>query len=111
MTVLQLDPVAVQEEAPTVTAGTFLERNVPNPFSQSTDLRFRLEQPGEATIQIVDVSGRVVRRLGGRSFPGGYSEIRWDGRDASGHEVAPGVYLAQLRAGRQISARRVIVAR
>jgi hypothetical protein len=111
MTVLQLDPIAVQEEAPTVAAGTFLERNVPNPFSQSTDLRFRLERPGEATIQIVDVSGRVVRRLGGRSFPGGYSEIRWDGRDASGRDVAPGVYLAQLRAGRQVSARRVIVAR
>jgi len=45
------------------------------------------------------VSGRRVRTLASARFGVGAHTITWDGRDARGRQVSPGVYLVQLRAG------------
>ena len=41
---------------------------------------------------------------------GGYV-LNWDGRDNNGMELASGVYLYQLRAGRQVESRRLLLLR
>jgi hypothetical protein len=49
-------------------------------------------------IEIRDLGGRLVRRLGGLEGQGtGRRLVRWDGRDESGGLVPPGVYAARLR--------------
>ncbi len=111
MTVLNYDSIGVGEASPPATRGTFLARNVPNPFSESTTLRFRLSDPGAVELRIVDVTGRSVRLLSESRFPAGYSELRWDGRDGRGRQMAAGVYFARLQAGAEISSRRIILAR
>jgi hypothetical protein len=60
----------------------------PNPFRTTTMIR----GPAGAGFAIVDVAGRMVRRgtLDGRM--GGY---RWDGLDARGRRVRPGLYLVR----------------
>jgi len=111
MTVINYDLIGVGEQSPPATRGTFLARNVPNPFSESTTLRFRLSEPGEVKLQIVDVTGRSVRVLSESHFPAGYSQLRWDGRDARGRRAATGIYFARLQAGAEVSSRRIILAR
>jgi len=53
-----------------------------------------------APVDIVDVSGRVVRRLtliaGGAA---GRAEADWDGRDERGRRIAAGVYHGRLTIG------------
>ncbi len=52
-------------------------------------------------LDILDVQGRIVRTLHGRSAVAGVAELRleWDGRDRSGRRVPSGRYWARLRAG------------
>ncbi len=56
-------------------------------------------------VKVLDVRGRMVRRLGPAE---GAAEIEWDGRDAAGALVAPGVYIVTGRAGDAAFSRKVI---
>jgi flagellar hook assembly protein FlgD len=46
-----------------------------------------------------DVRGRIVRTLKNRRAAPGAGRVSWDGTDAFGARVEPGMYYARLRAG------------
>jgi hypothetical protein len=83
----------------TIEKPLILGPNVPNPFRPHTLLSYALPQAGHATITVYDPAGRVVTTLVDQWLAGGRHAVRWDGRDAAGRQVAPGVYLAKLRGG------------
>ena len=60
-------------------------------------------------LAIYDVRGRRVRTLAqGQQEPGTHP-VRWDGRDAQGEPVAPGVYVSRLLVdGVPVATRRVV---
>ncbi len=66
----------------------------PNPSSGPSHFVASAAVTGEATV--FDVRGREVRRV---RFAG--TDAEWDGRDAAGRSVPPGVYVVRLRAGRR----------
>jgi flagellar hook assembly protein FlgD len=78
--------------------------NYPNPFSTSTKFVFTLtgsEVPDEMLIQILTVTGKVVREitedeLGTLHIGRNISEYAWDGRDEFGDQLANGVYLYRV---------------
>lgn len=78
--------------------------NYPNPFSTRTCFVYTLtgaEAPAHFKIQIMTVSGRVVREISDREFgpllPGTHlSDYCWDGRDEFGDRLANGVYLYRI---------------
>lgn len=80
--------------------------NYPNPFSTSTRFVFTLtgnEAPDEMIIQILTVSGKVVReitedQLGPIQIGRNISEYAWDGTDEYGDPLANGVYLYRVKA-------------
>ncbi len=80
--------------------------NYPNPFSTSTHFVFTLtgsEKPDEIIIQIMTVSGRVVReitedQLGPIQIGRNITEYAWDGKDEFGDPLANGVYLYTVKA-------------
>lgn len=80
--------------------------NYPNPFSTSTRFVFTLtgsEAPDDIIIQIMTVSGRVVReitedQLGIIQIGRNISEYAWDGTDEFGDPLANGVYLYRVKA-------------
>ncbi|MCK4415148.1 MAG: T9SS type A sorting domain-containing protein, partial [Candidatus Eisenbacteria sp.] len=69
----------------------------PNPFRTSTALQLRLNDATPVTFLIYDIQGRQVRRVADQLFQPGQHQLIWDGKDASGHPVAPGIYLYQVR--------------
>ena len=69
----------------------------PNPFGDETTLRFDLAQSTDVFVDVFDVAGRFVRRIDGATLDPGPQEIRWDGRNAQGDKVAPGIYFATIR--------------
>lgn len=109
MTVFHLDATDVDAVDPVV-GGTFLIANAPNPFTNGTMLRFRLEKAGTATLQIVGPTGRIVRELGDHEFSQGYQQLKWDGRDAQGRRVPAGVYFVRMGVGSLVRTRRIIAA-
>jgi hypothetical protein len=76
----------------------------PNPFSTSTRFVFTLTGsviPEEIKIQIMTVSGRVVREImqdeiGPIHIGNNITEYAWDGRDEYGDQLANGVYLYRV---------------
>lgn len=78
--------------------------NYPNPFSTSTRFVFTLsgsEIPDVFTIQIMTVSGKVVREitkeeLGNIRIGRNITEYAWDGKDDFGDKLGNGVYLYKV---------------
>ncbi|HWP81075.1 MAG TPA: C25 family cysteine peptidase [Bacteroidota bacterium] len=75
--------------------------NIPNPFSRETDFTFNIvgsTLPEELLIKIYSVSGRLIHQitLPQSSLRFGFNQVRWNGRDAEGDELANGVYFYKL---------------
>ncbi len=79
--------------------------NYPNPFSTSTRFVFTLtgsEVPDDILIQILTISGRVVKEITedelGQIYIGrNITEYAWDGTDNFGDPLANGVYLYRVK--------------
>jgi hypothetical protein len=86
--------------APEVAAGArngALDPAYPNPFSEQTSIRFRVDRPrADVRVDVFDVTGRRVRTLLARPMTRGTHVVGWDGRDADGRLAAPGSYFARL---------------
>ena len=76
--------------------GYALFQNYPNPFNPTTEIAFALPEAGQVTVRIYSETGQLVRQVASGNFASGRHRISWDGRNASGHVVAAGVYLYQL---------------
>jgi hypothetical protein len=77
-------------------------RVYPNPFRATTTIEIVVpaDLSGAALVLAVyDLRGSLVRELASGVATAGTRRIEWDGTDAGGRLVAPGVYHARLRAG------------
>jgi len=74
-----------------------LSGNHPNPFNPSTKVLFSLARDGHATVDVLDLQGRVVRTIFQGDMPSGDASLEWDGRDDLGRSLASGSYIARLR--------------
>jgi hypothetical protein len=70
----------------------------PNPFASETVVRFAVARAGDARLDVWDAAGRWVRRVDATRLAAGPHALAWDGRDARGVRVAPGVYFYRLQA-------------
>jgi hypothetical protein len=86
-----------------------LQQNVPNPLRTGTAIRFTLPSSGKVNLRIFDARGRLVRSLLSENRNAGAHEIRWDGRDSGGAEVAGGIYFYRLEAGDKVLRRKLTV--
>ena len=79
----------------------------PNPFTPNGDgindaiefafdLFLVLDQV-EVAVEILDLSGRRMHRVGPVSRTAGQTKLEWDGRNAAGHLLMPGLYLYRLQ--------------
>lgn len=73
----------------------------PNPFdNDGTALTFTLlgSEQADARVSVFTVSGRVLTSFVVPALDPGYHQIRWDGRDAEGSDLANGIYFYRLMA-------------
>ncbi len=64
-----------------------------NPFVSSLSFDYQLPESGSSTLEIYDISGRLISSYDLSPDSNSYS---WNGRSASGEQIPPGVYLAKL---------------
>jgi hypothetical protein len=76
-----------------------LIRAEPNPFRSETTLRLAVPQGTHVKLEISDVMGRRVATLKDDRLHSGNDSVTWDGRDAHGSPVAPGIYFVRIEAG------------
>jgi len=102
------EPIASAGASTAVPAlGPVLAGASPNPFQQSTTIRFSLSVAAPARLDVFDVSGRRVRALVNGSLPMGEHEARWAGDVESGARAASGVYFLRLESPQGTATRKV----
>ncbi len=88
-----------------------LSQNYPNPFNPLTRIDFTLDSADEVSLQIFDVSGRLVRVLAWGRYAAGTYTVLWDGKDSSGREVASSVYTYRLSGTHRVLTRKMVLLR
>ena len=78
----------------------------PNPVVDHALFSIEAEQAGTQRLTILDLQGRVVRRLEEVAGPAGSRLIAWDRRDTTGDLLPSGIYFVKCEiGGRSVSAR------
>jgi hypothetical protein len=93
-------PTGIMETQPGHTPGAAaiaILSLAPNPFNPSVEISLESRMSGPVTMEIYDVSGRLVRAVSLGVLGLGLHRASWDGRDLSGARVSSGVYLIRLR--------------
>jgi hypothetical protein len=100
------DQLAVPDPERTAVRHYQLLQNYPNPFNAQTRIGFELPRAGKITLDVFDITGRLVSRLVDGTMAEGTYEVNLDARD-----LPSGVYVYRLAAGDVIEARKMIVLR
>jgi len=86
-----------------------LFQNYPNPFNTSTTLHYDLPEPSKVSISIYDVLGNEVIQLINSDQHYGYKKIVWNGKNAQGISVSPGVYFYKAELGQLTETKKMIL--
>jgi hypothetical protein len=83
----------------------------PNPFSGKTTIEYTLTEAGRVTIDVYDLSGKVVKQLvNNETLPGSYS-VTWDATSDNGSLVNGGFYFFKVRQGNQSVTEKMVLLR
>jgi hypothetical protein len=83
----------------------------PNPADGPCQISFHVPFEGPVSVELLHVSGRLVRQLMAGQRPAGEYHLEWDGRDDHGREVPAGVYLTRVETVDGVTTGRVVLAR
>ena len=86
-----------------------LNRNLPNPFHQTTMISFSLSKKGMTSLEIFDLTGRLVRTLIEAEKEAGNYRVEWNGRDSRGREVPSGIYFYKLTSNEKSLIKKMIL--
>jgi hypothetical protein len=85
-----------------------LAQNYPNPFNPQTTLALDLPVAADYSVAIYNIAGQLIRTYSGYSEAGVVS-IVWDGKDASGSQVASGIYFYKAQADQFSATKKMIL--
>jgi subtilisin family serine protease len=98
---------AVGDEIP---ARFALGNAAPNPFNPATKISYAVPAGGaHVTLDVFDVSGRLVKRLVNGTQEAGFHSATWHGDDNSGRRAASGLYFYRLSAGDFSQTRKMVM--
>lgn len=74
----------------------------PNPFGTNATIHFALSLACDVSLTIYDTDGKIVRTLANGHFNRGEKSYNWDGRNDSGQNANPGIFICTLKAGNSL---------
>jgi len=92
---------------------TALANFAPNPLMNGAKgtIQFTMAREGKATVEVFDVSGRLIRKIFDGIANEGLNVTHWDGTDSSNRPVASGVYFYRLKTNGEEFAKKMVVVR
>jgi flagellar hook assembly protein FlgD len=86
-----------------------LYRPFPNPFAGQVTIRYTLATDAQASLQVYDRLGRLVRSWAVGRQPSAVGAVAWNGTDDRGRSLANGVYFVRLTAGSYRATEKVVI--
>ena len=99
---------AIEARVAPLPAAVAFANPTPNPSAEAVLFAFELPAASRVHIEVRDAAGRLVRTLVDAPFAAGSASTSWDGRDAQGTRVSPGLYFVRCEAGGRSFTRRVV---
>jgi len=75
-----------------------LRQNYPNPFNPETMITFDLPEQARVTLQVYNLMGQTIKTLVNERKGAGRYQVKWDGTNEKGMNVASGVYFYRIKA-------------
>ena len=76
-------------------------QNYPNPFNNQTHIAFDITESGkdlvQVSLQVFDVSGKLIKTLLNDRFTTGSYQIFWDGTNTENRAVSSGIYFCRMK--------------
>ncbi len=94
--------------SPEIPAQLVLNGNAPNPFAAQTAISFGLPVSGNVTLNVYDMSGRLVTNIANEEMAAANHTIVWDGTDSTGSQVGAGVYFCRLETAGQVLTQKML---
>ncbi|MCF7814065.1 MAG: T9SS type A sorting domain-containing protein [Candidatus Cloacimonetes bacterium] len=86
-----------------------LKANYPNPFNPTTTISFDLPANTNATLQVHNVKGQLIKTLLSGNYTAGSHQFTWNGDDANGKPVSSGIYFYKLKTNEFTDMKRMIL--
>ncbi len=90
----------------------FLDRASPNPFSNSTAIRYgvpRSQENSSVSLRVFNSSGSLIRTLLNERQTPGWHILKWNGKNDSGTRVSGGVYFCRMEVdGKCLGLRKIV---
>jgi hypothetical protein len=99
---------SIDEKEP-IEISEMLLPNLPNPFINSTLIRYQTKIKQKISIKIYDLSGRLVTSLLDDLVEPGIHSQRWNGKDARGRDVPAGIYFCRMSAGNKFQSKKMVM--
>ena len=74
-----------------------LAQNYPNPFNPSTAIEFSIAAEGFVSLNVYDITGRMISTIVEGNLSTGYHSVVWNGIDNNGMAVSAGIYIYALQ--------------
>lgn len=81
----------------------------PNPALTSLTCKFDLDQEKHIEIQLVDITGKIVRTCLNETLTKGDHTFQVDLKDNAGQQLKPGIYFVQYRTDNVLETKKLIV--
>jgi hypothetical protein len=104
-------PAAVGQAEDKMPAAYEIYQNYPNPFNPETMIEYQLPGASEVEINIFNLQGQKVVTLEKCFQNAGVYKLIWDGTDDSGRSSAAGVYFYQLKSGKNLHVKKMLLLR
>ncbi|NOZ60660.1 MAG: T9SS type A sorting domain-containing protein [Calditrichaeota bacterium] len=84
---------------------------LPHPFNPETEITYQIPQRSNIELTVFNLQGQKIRTLFSGQQSTGTHRVKWNGVDEKGNAVASGVYLCQLRAGKFVATKKMLLLR
>ena len=86
-----------------------LYQNYPNPFNPVTRIKYDIAENSNVSVNVYNLMGEKVATLVNQYQHAGYYFTNWDSRNDLGIPVSAGVYIYQIKAGKYVQSRKLIL--
>ncbi len=86
-----------------------LSQNYPNPFNPITYIQYSVPNFDFITIDIINISGQIIKTIVHSSHQPGNYEIMWDGTNYYGISVPSGIYFYKMDADEFVSVKKLVL--
>ncbi|WP_421773765.1 redoxin family protein [Gracilimonas sp.] len=86
-----------------------LAQNYPNPFNPSTTISYSLNKPSQVSLKIYNMLGAEIATLVNERQPAGEKTVSWNALSSSGSTLPSGLYIYQLKTGKQVLTKKMML--